>query len=182
MTRTRVPAITLLAMIACGDADSGTSTQQASTPDHPIEAFAPSSQERYELMETVQRFFDALEAGDADLLRSVMDPSVVMHSTETRNGLTTFGSSTVDGLARRIASSDTRLIERMWDPIVAVNGSFAMLWTPYDLYSGATFSHCGVDAVHLMNTEDGWRIVGMSWTKLQPPACDLHPGGPPITG
>jgi len=123
--------------------------------------------------------FDALETGDEALLRSIMDPSVVMHSSETRDGQTTFGSATLDGLASRITSSEVPLIERMWDPIVVVNGPLATIWTPYDFYSGETFSHCGVDAANVMHTAEGWRIVALSWTRLQPPACDLHPEGPP---
>ena len=133
-------------------------------------------------MAALQTLFDALEAGDADLLRSVVDESVVMHFSETRDGETTSGSATLDGLAARITGSEVRLIERMWDPIVAMNGSFAMLWTPYDFYVGPTFSHCGVDAVNLMKTDGGWGIVALSWTRLQPPECDLHPEGPPAAG
>ena len=60
-----------------------------------------------------------------------------------------------------------------------VNGSLATIWTPYDFYVGETFSHCGVDAANLMSGPDGWRIVALSWTRLQPPECDLHPDGPP---
>jgi hypothetical protein len=127
----------------------------------------------------VQRLFDALGAGDAELLRSTMHPAVVMHFSETREGRTTFGSSTVEGLATRITTSAVPLIERMWDPIVVVSGPLATLWAPYDFYNGATFSHCGIDTATLMETEDGWRIVGLSWTRMQPPACSLHPDGPP---
>jgi hypothetical protein len=112
-------------------------------------------------------------------MRSVMDPSVVMHFSETRDGTTTFGSATVDALADRLVSSDVALIERMWDPVVVVNGPLATVWTPYDFYAGSEFSHCGVDVATVMDTADGWKIVALSWTRLQPPACELNPDGPP---
>ncbi len=89
------------------------------------------------------------------------------------------GSSTVDGLAQRITSSDVPLVERMWDPGVIVDGPLATLWAPYDFYVGSDFSHCGIDVATLVRSDDGWTIVGLSWTRLQPPACDLHPDGPP---
>jgi hypothetical protein len=127
----------------------------------------------------VQGLFDALATGDARLLREHMDPSVVMHFSETRDGRTTYGSSTVEGLANRIESSAEPLIERMWDPVVTIQGSLANVWTPYDFYVGTEFSHCGIDSVTLMDTEGGWRIIGLAWTRLQPPACALHPDGPP---
>ena len=49
----------------------------------------------------------------------------------------------------------------------------------YDFYVGPDFSHCGVDVATMMQTEAGWKIVALSWTRLQPPACALHPDGPP---
>lgn len=145
----------------------------------PLAAYAPGAAERADVVATLQVLFDALEAGDPELLRSVLDPSVVMHYSETAEGMTTLGSSTVDQLAERVAASEVALIERMWDPTVLVDGSLATIWTPYDFYAGDTFSHCGVDTANLMRTEDGWKIVALAWTRQQPPACELHPDGPP---
>ncbi|MCH7991813.1 MAG: DUF4440 domain-containing protein [Gemmatimonadetes bacterium] len=179
MKRLSVAVTAALALAACSDTDTVGSVQTTAPPASPLEAYAPTTQQRTEAVAALQRLFDALEAGDADLLRSVLDPSVVMHSTETRDGQTTFGSATVDALATRISTSDVRLIERMWDPVVVVSGSLATIWTPYDFYSGTTFSHCGVDSATLLHTDEGWKIVALSWTRLQPPACALHPEGPP---
>jgi hypothetical protein len=141
--------------------------------------WAPSMGERTEVLGTLQRLFDALESGDEELLRHVMDPSVVMHFSETRGGMTTYGSSTLDGLAERITSSEVRLVERMWDPIVLMDFPMATIWAPYDFYAGSELSHCGVDVASLMRTPDGWKIIALSWTRMQPPACELHPDGPP---
>jgi hypothetical protein len=109
-----------------------------------------------------------------------MDPDVIMHYAETdATGATSFGSSTLEQLAARIQSSEVPLIERMWEPMVAISGSLASVWTPYDFYAGASFSHCGVDTATLLKGEDGWKVVSLSWTRLQPPTCALHPVGPP---
>jgi len=170
--------IPLVVLGACTDTGVEDSSDRSAPPD-PLAAFAPTAQQEAEVVQTLQHLFDALRTGDAELLLSVLDPDVVMRSTETRDGRTSFSRSTTEGLAERIASSETPLIERMWDPVVAVNGAMATLWTPYDFYIGDTFSHCGVDAATFMQTPDGWMIVGLTWTRLQPPACDLHPEGPP---
>lgn len=146
--------------------------------DDPTAVYAAGA-ERAEIVGTLQLLFDALETGDVELLRRVLDPTVVMHFAEVRAGETSFGRSTVDALAERIGSAEAPLIERMWDPVVLVNGPLATIWTPYDFYAGDTFSHCGVDTANLMQTDDGWRIVGLAWTRLQPPECELHPEGPP---
>ena len=143
-------------------------------------AFEPTPSERTDIVAALQTLFDALETGDAELLRGVMDPNIMMHSSGTNAaGEISLGSSTLDGLAARIETSEVPLIERMWDPLVSVNGSMAMIWTPYDFYLGADFSHCGVDTATLMDTQGGWKIVSLAWTRLRPPACTLHPEGPP---
>ena len=129
---------------------------------------------------TLQTVFDALETGDGALLRSVVAPEVVMHFAETRDGETTYGSATLDGLVERIESSPEPLIERMWDPEVRVDGALATIWAPYDFYAGSELSHCGTDAATMLRQADGsWQIVALSWTRAQPPACALHPEGPP---
>ncbi len=139
----------------------------------------PSAAERDAILAPLQTLFDALEAGDAELLRSVVAPGTLMSFTETRDGTTTLGTATLDQLAERITSSTVPLIERMWDPVVTVDGPLATIWTPYDFYNGDELSHCGIDAATLLLGESGWRIVGLSWTRDQPPACELHPDGPP---
>lgn len=175
-----VSLVLLLAVVACSGESSPATSDQAMTPaQDELAAYRPTAQQATEAIATLQALFDALETGDEELLRSVTDPSLVMHFSETRDGTTTFGSATLDGLADRITSSEVPLIERMWDPVVVVNGPLATIWTPYDFYAGETFSHCGVDAANLLAGPDGWRIVALSWTRLQPPECDLHPDGPP---
>ena len=179
MRRPLAGFIALLAAAACSDASPEGSPRAQTPTTNPLAAYEPTNEQRTDALATLQTLFDALESGDADLLLSVVDPSVVMHFSETRDGRTTSGSATLDGLATRIRSSEVPLIERMWDPVVVVSGSLATVWTPYDFYAGTEFTHCGVDAASLLHDDDGWRIVGLSWTRQQPPACDLHPEGPP---
>jgi len=176
----RISTVTALLLTVVGCSGSESAEINAGVPAaDPLDAYTPTAAQHAEVVGTLQRLFDALESGDEALLRSVTDASVVMHFSETRDGATTFGSATLDGLATRIISSEVPLIERMWDPIVVVNGPLATIWTPYDFYAGKTFSHCGVDAANMLRTEEGWQIVALSWTRLQPPTCELHPDGPP---
>lgn len=181
MTRSVVLLALMTVAAGCGsepDAPAARETLPTLAPDE-LAAYRPDDVSEAAIVATVQRLFDALESGDESLLRRVIDPSVVMHFSETRDGQTRFGTASVDALATRITSSEVPLIERMWDPVVVVDGELATLWAPYDFYAGDDFSHCGVDSVTLLNGEDGWRIVGLSWTRRQPPDCPLHPDGPP---
>ena len=182
MTRSSlILALTAVVAAGCGSqsASEGELDTQVIGQPHPLDAYAPDPDAEAAILAPVQRLFDALELGDEALLRSAVDPSVVMHYSETLNGQTTFGSASVDALATRITSSEAPLVERMWDPVVAQDGALATVWGPYDFYVGSDLSHCGVDSFTLLNGESGWRIVGLSWTRRQPPDCPLHPEGPP---
>ena len=178
--------LALCGVAACaapGDADPEGGTDSGAMEPAPmvVGADVPAA-DRDAIVGTVQALFDALETGDVDLLNSVLDADVVMQFWEERaDGTTNEGRSTVEGLGTRIATAEEPLIERMWDPEVRLSGALASVWTPYGFYIGETFSHCGVDQVTLMRDGDGWRVVALNWTRQQPPACALHPDGPPAS-
>lgn len=71
------------------------------------------------------------------------------------------------------------MVERIWDPEVRVSGDLASVWAPYDFYVDGAFSHCGVNTIQLVRVAGGWRISAVSYTIARPPACALHPDGPP---
>ena len=176
------PSLLALVMLSIGAGCTGPdeATPSSSASGASASAQEPTASERAATLAALQTFFDALETGDADLLRSVVHPEIVMRSTATNAaGENSFASSTLDDLAARLDAGGPPLIERMFDPVVRVSGAMATIWAPYDFYIGADFSHCGVDAATLMSTAEGWQIVSLTWTRLQPPACARHPEGPP---
>ena len=173
MGRFWVSVAAALALVACEAV-----TERAGAGP-PAARFEPTEAQRADILQAVQTVFDAL-GGRPELLEGVMSPQVVMHSIEVRaDGTVLQASSSLDELEARIASGTAVMTERMWDPEVRVSGAVATVWTPYDFYVGDTFSHCGIDAVTLMRSEVGWRIVSLDWIRQQPPACALHPDGPP---
>lgn len=158
------------------DATVGTTAALDSQADH-----MPTDAEREAILAAVQGIFDALAAGDGEILREIMHPDVLMHSVErAADGTRSSSTSTRDELIARLEGSEQVLIERMWDAEVRVSGDLAMVWTPYDFYVGEELSHCGADALLLTrNDDESWKIIALSWTRLQPPTCELHPDGPP---
>ena len=71
---------------------------------------------------------------------------------------------------------DTRgeWLERIFDPEVRIDGTLASVWAPYDFHLNKQFSHCGVDAFHLLKLQDGWRIVALS-DSFQREGCPARP-------
>ena len=142
--------------------------------------YAASASDQTEILATLQRLFDALGSGDGDALRALLDPEIQMHSVEQdADGTPSVGTSTLEQLVARVEAEGPPLIERMFDPEVRISGDLATIWTPYDFYIGSELSHCGADAVTLKREAGVWTIIGLNWTRLQPPACPLHPDGPP---
>lgn len=171
--------LAVLAIPACTPpSDDGASESPAAAPARHM----PTDADREAVLGTVQAIFDALADGDGATLRRVMHPQVLMHSVErSADGARTVSTSTLDELVARVEGSDAVLTERMFDPEVRISGDLAMVWTPYDFYVGNQLSHCGADGLLLARDAqtEAWQIVSLSWTRLQPPECELHPDGPP---
>jgi hypothetical protein len=68
--------------------------------------------------------------------------------------------------------------ERYWDPVVHVRGGIAVVWTPYEYWSGDKSSHCGIDVFDMMKDKAVWKIANAMWT-VEPDACAaLRPKDP----
>lgn len=128
-----------------------------------------------EVIAVVEALFEGMAAGDTEALRAIMLPESQLLAMGDDGPRWRTGTSFAEAFEGR----DVAVIERMWNPTVLIDGPMASLWTPYDLYIGDRWSHCGTDAVQLVLTDDGWRVAFLSYTTRQPPDCERHPGGPP---
>ncbi len=190
---TAVSVLTTFALAACGPsggergggsetgtmmlaADGGAPVAQTmASADH-----MASDADRAAILATVQSLFDALGERDTELLTAILHPDILMHSVElSAAGERSASTSTLEGMVARLEADGPRMTERMWDPEVRISGDLATVWTPYDFYVGEDLSHCGADAFILMRDGGDWQITSLSWTRLQPPECELHPDGPP---
>ncbi len=119
----------------------------------------------------------AISHSDMTALASLMLPDATMYPSRTTNGVTR-------ARARRLTDERALLVsakitERGFRPEVRVDGPIATVWYPYDLYLDGKWSHCGVDVFVLFQVESGWKVGSLSWSAVQPPACERHPDGPP---
>lgn len=126
----------------------------------------------------VQALFDAMAARDGDAIRSLLTEGATFVATaETPDGVQVRESTGTD-FAASIGQPGPDLLERMWDPHVMVQGPLAVVWTPYDFHVDGEFSHCGIDAVSLVHTGDGWKISSIAYTR-ETESCEPSPLGPP---
>lgn len=180
MKRTLLTLVAAVVLAVPGCTPSGDDAPDASTSTGADRASPDADREA--VLATVQAIFDALASGDGETLRRVMHPQVRMYSVErSADSAGIISTSTLEEVIVQVEGNDVALTERMFDPEVRISGDLAMVWTPYDFYVGDRFSHCGVDGLLLARNPETetWQIVSFSWTRLQPPECELHPDGPP---
>jgi len=119
------------------------------------------------ILAAIQDFFQALEARDAVRLSLVLREDAVLTRIDTRGDtLAVTRVSSADWVAS-VSQPGAPLIERFSDPAVHVSGGFADVWAYYDFHIGEELSHCGYDAIQMVEEEGNWRIVGLTYT-LEP--------------
>ena len=117
--------------------------------------------------EVVTRLFDAMRARDTAAMRAAFVPGAVLATTGVRDGRPTVSYDSLGAFLRSVGGAPAGLVldERLYGTEVRVSDGLASVWTEYDFYAGPRFSHCGVDALHLARTADGWRIVALADTR-----------------
>jgi len=153
-----------LALLLCGCA-----------PRRAGPAPAPPAEEAAVLAVT-DRLWEAMRAGDSTAARSVFYPGATMASVAPRDGVPTVQRGSVDRFVQAIGTPhDEVWNEVVWNEEVRVDGDLATAWMDYAFLLGETFSHCGVDAFHLIRTPEGWKIFHLADTRRQEP-CERGPG------
>ena len=120
--------------------------------------------DRDAVLRTMQAFFDTMTARDVAGARKILVPQgrfqvidLVKPGAEPR-------SFSNEEYFAQLQASTQEMRERIWNPEVRMHGPIATVWTRYDFWIDGKFSHCGVDAFHLVKTADGWMIAGGAYT------------------
>jgi hypothetical protein len=130
------------------------------------------------VLAVVRRLFDGMRAGDSAMVRSVFDVHARLVSAGIRDGQPYARVTTAEEFIAAVGRPhDAVWDERIWDTEVRVDGNLASVWTKYAFYLGERFSHCGVDAFHLVRGAEGWKIVDLADTRRQE-GCDTLPSRP----
>ena len=136
-------------------------------------AYSGTAADRAAVVGVVNDLFAAMQRRDAETMESLHMPEVAL-TRVTDNAAPTVRLGSADAFINSIVNAPAEPRERMWDPEVRIDGDLATLWAPYDFHLGDDFSHCGVDALQLIRTEAGWRIVAIAYT-VHREDCDHAP-------
>ena len=123
--------------------------------------------EKDAVMSTVEKVFEAMRTNDSTLLKSCF--------AENPNTFTVFRTKEGEmkltkGDFQKFMDAVGTLKEQVWnEPIwnekVEIDGPLASVWVDYAFYVDDKFSHCGVDAFHLVKESTGWKIFHLVDTR-----------------
>jgi cyanophycinase len=141
--------------------DLGARRTIAGTPIAPARARAVDA-----VVAAMNSLFDAMRAQDTAAIRAMSHPELRLFVPGTHpDGTPALRVSTLQQFIDQVAASPVPLDERAIDPEVRIDGNLAIVWTYYDFFRGAAFSHCGYDAFHFARTAAGtWQIIGLAYT------------------
>jgi uncharacterized protein (TIGR02246 family) len=128
---------------------------------------AAQAEEEAAVRAVVTRLFDGMRAGNGAVFAEVFTPDARLQTaTMRRDGTPVLGSMAVDSFAAMVSEPrDFVLDERItaWD--VRIDGPLAVVTVDYSFYAGERFSHCGIDAIQMFKSADGWKIFQLTDTR-----------------
>lgn len=115
--------------------------------------------------------FEGMREADSSAVSQVFDPEARMLTIVESEGKAQLREGS---LARFLEAIGTPH-EEIWDERISryqihVDGPMATAWTPYRFYRDSLFSHCGVNAFQLYQSEEGWKIIQVTDTR-RPDHC-----------
>ncbi len=122
----------------------------------------------YEVLAPIKQLFDGMRAHDSTLIRGAFaEGAQMMTRSPQPGGQQVVSFESVDGFVAAASRPGAPWDEQIFDPVVSIDGNLASVWVFYTFSLGDKFSHCGVDAIHLVKGDAGWRIASIADTRRQ---------------
>lgn len=132
------------------------------------------SSDEKDVLKVVVHLFDGMRAGDSSMVSSCFYYHVDMFTSYTnKKGEAVFKKDDVQKFLDAVGTPHDEIWdEQIWDTEIRIDGNLAQVWTKYGFYLDDKFSHCGVDAILMTKTTDGWKIFHLSDTR-QRNGCEV---------
>jgi hypothetical protein len=116
----------------------------------------------------IHKLFDGMREGDSAKVASVFSKEVNMYTSYTnQQGEKLIKKGALAPFLIAIGTPHAEIWdEKIWNTSIEIDGEIAQVWTDYAFYVGTEFSHCGVDAFHLIKEgAEGWKIIHLMDTR-----------------
>jgi len=144
-----------------------------------IQSFAQeiNHQDKREVLQKVQQFFDALEKQDTILFKSILLTNGQVWAISEKENAAKYSMRQFGDFMKTLINPARVIQERMLSSEVKIHNRIAMAWVPYTLDISGKFSHCGVDLFTLLKTDEGWKIATAAYT-IEPDGCSRSGSSP----
>ena len=123
----------------------------------------------------LEELFEGMREGDSAKVSAVFRKDVSMWSSfEDQQGNQVLRKGDLDQFLKAIGSPHDQVWdERLYNIKIEIDDHIAQAWADYTFHIGDQFSHCGVDAFHLVKEEGSvWKIIHLMDTRRKQ---DCHP-------
>lgn len=131
-----------------------------------IKSFGQEShkQDKKEILQKVQLFFDALEKQDTTLFKSILLTNGQVWAISEKENAARYSTRNFSDFIKPLINPARIIQERMLSSEVKIHNRIGMAWVPYTLDISGKFSHCGVDLFTFLKTDEGWKIATAAYT------------------
>ena len=118
-------------------------------------------------LEVVKSVFVGMETNNGSLIEEAFLPEASMYTiVKDSLGYNTLRAGNLKRFVDAVNSpKDSNWSEPIWNEKIEVEDGLASIWVDYAFYLGDNFHHCGVDAFHLILSENGWKIFHLVDTR-----------------
>lgn len=129
--------------------------------------FLTSYAQEKEIMQVVQSVFDGMATNNGEMVKAAFTTDATIFTVAYDKDNKVFKrQGSVEKFATAVsAPKEQAYNEPIWNEQVEIDGALASVWVDYAFYLGNTFHHCGVDAFHLMLTDEGWKVFHLVDTR-----------------
>ncbi len=128
------------------------------------------------IMKVVSDVFEAMRTNDKELLLTCFVEEPTTFTVFRREGETQFRRDNFQGWVDAVGKpKEETWNEPIWNEKIQIDDDLASVWVDYAFYRGKDgdqFSHCGVDAFHLVRLDGDWKIFHLVDTRRKE-GCDV---------
>lgn len=136
--------------------------------------FHISNAQEKEIMAVVQSVFDGMATNNGEMVKAAFTEDAILSTVAyDEEGKAFKREGSLKKFVEAVSAEKAQPFnEPIWNERFEIHGALASLWVDYAFYLGNTFHHCGVDAFHLMLTDEGWKIFYLIDTR-RTDDCDV---------
>lgn len=116
--------------------------------------------------QAIVQLFDGMRESDREKAEEVFHETMTLSTVVSRDGTVELSQTDIPRFLDAVGQPK----DEIWDEQISglqvhIDGNLATAWMNYSFYRGETFSHCGVNTMNLIRTEDGWKIFSITDTR-----------------